>query len=83
LDKKSEIEKEHGFKCLTKMAETMGIFPTHTQSSVMINILNQQLVPEVTKEVHGLQAFIDGQWAEVLTDDLSDNKDAETISIER
>ncbi len=54
LDKKSEIEKEHGFKCLTKMAETMGIFPAHTQSSVMINILNQQIAPAVTKEIQAI-----------------------------
>ena len=58
LDKKSEIEKEHGFRFLTKMAETMGLFPTHTQSSVMIIIVNPQIL-EMTKEIHSLQAIIE------------------------
>ena len=80
LDKKSEIEKEHGFKCLTKMAETMGIFPSHTQSSVMINVLNQQIVPEATEELRQIEPFLQHQWQSAVTDVTLDNGVDETGS---
>ena len=35
------IEKSHGFKATERMAETIGILPSHTQSQFILNIFNQ------------------------------------------
>jgi hypothetical protein len=51
--------------------QTTGIIPSHTQSTVMINILNQQIVPEVTKELQGIESFLRHQWGMEPTIDVT------------
>ncbi len=65
LDSKDEKIKLQASKdCL----QTTGIIPSHTQSSVMINILNQQIVPEQLAELSALEAFLKAQWQTYAVD---------------
>jgi phosphotransferase system IIB component len=40
MDDGSKLEKQHGFKVIAKLAESVGIFPAHTQSIMIQNIYN-------------------------------------------
>lgn len=71
LDSKDEkIRLQASKDCL----QMTGIMPSHTQSPVMINILNQQATPATTKEIEGLKAFLEHQWQGRLIDDTPDDK---------
>ncbi|MFH0754822.1 MAG: hypothetical protein V2A70_09670 [Candidatus Omnitrophota bacterium] len=54
--------------------QTTGIMPSHTQSPVMINILNQQVNPAQTKELAQIAAFLQHQWESDVIDDTPDDK---------
>ena len=65
LDSKDEkIRLQASKDCL----QTTGIMPSHTQSPVMINILNQQVNPAQTKELAQIAAFLQHQWQSSVTD---------------
>ena len=40
MDDGSKAEKQHGFRVIEKLAESVGIFPAHTQSVMVQNIYN-------------------------------------------
>jgi hypothetical protein len=71
LDSKDEkIRLQASKDCL----QTTGIMPSHTQSPVMINILNQQVNPAQTEELAKMAAFLQHQWQSAVIDDTSDDK---------
>ena len=52
-----------------------GIAPSHTQSTVMINILNQQIVPARSAELSAIEAFLNAtQWQTDAIDVTPDNE---------
>lgn len=57
--------------------QTTGIMPSHTQSTVMINILNQQVNPTQTKELAQIAEFLASQWQTDAIDVTPDNKAGE------
>ena len=65
--KKREIEKEHAFKCLQRIAEMTGMFPSHTPSILIQQIFNQP-DPSETEELRQLKAFLDQQWDSAVID---------------
>jgi hypothetical protein len=74
LDSKDEKVRLQASKdCL----QTTSIMPSHTQSPVMINILNQQVNPSQTAELAQIAAFLASQWQSVVTDNTPDNKAGE------
>jgi lambda repressor-like predicted transcriptional regulator len=74
LDSKDEKIKLQASKdCL----QTTGIMPSHTQSPVMINILNQQVNPSQTAELAQIAAFRQDQWQSTVIDITPDNKAGE------
>lgn len=55
LDSKDEkIQLQASKDCL----QTTGIIPSHTQSTVMINILNQGITPAAGAELSAVEAFL-------------------------
>ena len=59
LDSKDEKIKLQASKdCL----QTVGVMPTHTPSTVMINILNQQSTVAQSEELNQIEAFLKHQW---------------------
>lgn len=60
LDSKDEKIKLQASKdCL----QTTGIIPSHTQSSIVVNILNQQINPKTAQELSAIEAFLKAtQW---------------------
>lgn len=76
LDSKDEkIQLQASRDCL----QTTGIIPSHTQSTVMINILNQQVNPAQTEELAQIAAFLQHQWQ---TDAIDVTPDDERPPIE-
>ena len=59
LDSKDEKIKLQASKdCL----QTTGIIPSHTQSTVMINVLNQHSTVAQREELNQIEAFLKHQW---------------------
>ena len=54
--------------------QTTGIIPSHTQSTVMINILNQQVNPTQTKELAQIAEFLQDQWQSTAIDVTPDDE---------
>jgi hypothetical protein len=63
--KKAAVEKEHGFKCISRIAEMTGMFPSHTPSILLQQNFNQP-DPAVSEELSVLSRFIQSRLAEVL-----------------
>ncbi|HAR94612.1 MAG TPA: hypothetical protein DCR97_01395 [Deltaproteobacteria bacterium] len=61
--RKAEIEKEHGFKCISRIAEMTGMFPSHTPSILVQQNFNQS-DSAVSEELHQLKAFLEQRWKE-------------------
>lgn len=73
--KASEIEKAHGFKATERIAEAIGILPSHTPS-IIINRLNQQNV-SISADVLDILA---GKREAIQLPDLGlDSHDAQII----
>ena len=52
VSQKNEQLMDHGYKASVKICESVGILPSHTQSQVIVNILNQgtvQISPAITR----------------------------------
>lgn len=56
--------REHGYKASNRMLEVMGIFPSHTPSTFIQQIIAGGDVV-ITQELSQLGAFLRHQWAEV------------------
>jgi hypothetical protein len=60
--KKDPQLRDHGYKASILMAQGMGILPSHTQSSMIVNILNQgnmAISEDILKIIAGLPAKVD------------------------
>lgn len=74
LDSKDEKVRLQASKdCL----QTTGIMPSHTQSAILINIMNQQVDSTQAEELSQLAAFFKHIWQSALTDVTPDNKEGE------
>jgi transcriptional regulator with XRE-family HTH domain len=73
--KDQKIKLQASKDCL----QTTGIMPSHTPSPVVVNILNQQVVPEMSREVEGLKAFLMHQWELTVRDAVVDKKAVDEI----
>jgi hypothetical protein len=72
LDSKDEKIKLQASKdCL----QTTSIMPSHAGSSVVVNILNQQIAPKQGQEVSAIEAFLKAtQWQADAIDVTPDNE---------
>jgi hypothetical protein len=68
--RKAEIEKEHGFKCMQRIAEMTGMFPAHTPSILLQQNFNQP-DPAISEELSVLSEFIQSRWAKVEVLDVT------------
>jgi hypothetical protein len=74
--KKAEIEKEHGFKCISRIAEMTGMFPTHT-TPILLQQNFMQNDAAISEELSVLSRFIQSRLADVL-DVTPDEAEPET-----
>ena len=73
LDSKDEKIKLQASKDCLQMT---GIAPSHTQPSLVVNILNQQIAPQQSAELSAIEAFLKAtQWQ---ADAIDVTPDAET-----
>ena len=73
FSKDQKIKLQASKDCL----QTTGIMPSHTPSPVVVNILNQQVIPEQTEELKQIAAFLQHQWQSIETDVIPVNKTGE------
>ena len=73
LDSKDEKIKLQASKdCL----QTTSIMPSHAGSSIVVNILNQQIAPKQAQEVSAIEAFLNAtQWQAEAIDVTPDNEE--------
>jgi len=60
--KKDPQLRDHGYKASVLMAQGMGILPSHSQSNMIVNILNQgnmAISPDILKIMAGLPVSVD------------------------
>ena len=72
LDSKDEKIKLQASKdCL----QTTSIMPSHAGSSIVVNILNQQIAPKQAQELSAIEAFLKAtQWQTDAIDVTPDNR---------
>jgi len=54
--------------------QTTGVMPSHTQPSVIVNVLNQHVNPAQTKELEEIKAFLQHQWKDIIGEEKKGNE---------